>query len=139
MFLNLNILSLKKKKLFKKIKFVCVPGEVGYFSIYINHVPLLTFLNSGLIIVNTKNNNTEYFFISQGILEVQSNIVNILTNYFINIKYLNEYELINKKNKIENKHKNIKNFDFLGQIKNKYSIILNKLKCIHKVQKIKNK
>ncbi|CAL4317606.1 ATP synthase epsilon chain [Buchnera aphidicola (Chaitophorus populicola)] len=138
MYLNLNIFSLKKTILFsKKIKSICVPGEKGYLSIYINHIPLLTFLNPGLVIIKKKNKILEYFFILKGILEIQSNTVNILTNkYCINIKYLDKFILINKKNKIKNIYLKNKNIKFLNKIKKKYYIILEQLKCITKFERI---
>ncbi|MCW5197414.1 ATP synthase F1 subunit epsilon [Buchnera aphidicola] len=139
MSLNLNILSLKKKLFSKKIKSVSVPGEKGYFSIFRNHISLLTFLKSGLIIIKKKNKKTEYFFILKGILEIQKNVINILTNHAINVKYLDKSILIDQKNKIENKYKNFKNIRSLNIIKKKYFIILDKLNCITKVQKIQNK
>ncbi|CAL4317583.1 ATP synthase epsilon chain [Buchnera aphidicola (Chaitophorus sp. 3695)] len=139
MCLNLNILSLKKTLFSEKINSVSVPGELGYFSIFINHISLLTFLKSGLIIINKKNRNIEYFFIFKGILEVRSNIVNILTNYSMNIKCLNKSVLIHKKNKIEDKYKNIKNLTSSNKIKIKYFIILEQLNCISKVKKLKKK
>ncbi|NIG99373.1 MAG: ATP synthase F1 subunit epsilon [Buchnera aphidicola (Periphyllus acericola)] len=135
----LNIVSLKKKIFSKKVKSVKFPGIYGDLSIFLNHAPLLTFIKSGSIDIKLRNGNLEYIYISKGILEVQPKITNVLANYAINSKNLNNTDLINKKNKIKLCYKTNKDFDYNYQIKKKYNNILKKIFFLKNIRKKKKK
>ncbi|NIH41040.1 MAG: ATP synthase F1 subunit epsilon [Buchnera aphidicola (Periphyllus aceris)] len=135
MYFFLNIVSLKKKIFSKKVKSVKFPGIYGDLSVFLNHSPLLTFIRSGSIDIKLKNGNIEYIYVSKGILEVQPKITNVLANYAINSKNLNNIDLINKKNKIESCYKKIKDFDCSYQIKKKYNNILKKIFFLKNIKK----
>ncbi|NIH16796.1 MAG: ATP synthase F1 subunit epsilon [Buchnera aphidicola (Periphyllus lyropictus)] len=135
--LNLNIVSLKNYIFFKDIKSVKVPGLKGYLSIYINHTPLLTFLKSGLINIIKNNNFKKNIYISKGILEIKYNIINIIADFFIDIKKLDKKMLMNKKTYLKKKCNRIYDVNKLKKINKKYKDVISKIQFINKLKKNK--
>lgn len=135
MSLNLNIVSFKKYIFFKDIKSVKAPGLKGYLSVYINHTPLLTFLKSGLINIIKNNNFKKNIYISQGILEIKHNIINIIADFFIDIKKLDKKKLINKKIYLKKKCNKIYDINKLKKINKKYKDVISKIQFINKFKK----
>jgi F-type H+-transporting ATPase subunit epsilon len=68
-----------EKTLFSgKIKLIQLPGTKGSFEIMENHAPLISSLEKGKIKVITDNEQTLYFDIEEGFVEVKDNNVNVL-------------------------------------------------------------
>ena len=74
---------------------VVIPSYEGLMTILKEHIPLVTFLRPGIIVVNS-NNSIEKFFVEEGTVEFSENNLLILTTLAINIKKLSSEE-INKK------------------------------------------
>jgi F-type H+-transporting ATPase subunit epsilon len=74
---------------------VVIPSYEGLMTILKEHIPLVTFLRPGIIVVNS-NNSIEKFFVEEGTVEFSENNLLILTTLAINIKNLSSEE-INKK------------------------------------------
>lgn len=58
---------------------VVVPGTDGEMEVLPDHLPLLTTIHAGSLIVSTVNGDTRKFFIDGGFAEIQPNRVVILT------------------------------------------------------------
>ena len=58
---------------------VTIPSYEGQLGILKDHIPLITFLRPGLIIIKTKNDEKK-FFIEEGIVEFKNNNLLILTS-----------------------------------------------------------
>ena len=58
---------------------VTIPSYEGQMGILKNHIPLITFLRPGLIIIK-KENEEKKFFVEEGILEFKENNLLILTS-----------------------------------------------------------
>ncbi|CAL4317555.1 ATP synthase epsilon chain [Buchnera aphidicola (Periphyllus testudinaceus)] len=134
---RLNIVSFKRSIFSKNVKSAKIKGIKGNFSIYPNHSPLLTFIRSGLISILNNKGNKEYIYVSKGIFEMKSKISNILVKYAFFLKDLNKNKLINKKNKIEENYKNIKDIKLDIKINKKYQNILKKIEFVKKINKFK--
>ncbi len=59
---------------------VFAPGESGELGIAPRHTPLITRLKSGDVRVQQENGEQQFFFISGGLLEVQPDLVTVLSD-----------------------------------------------------------
>ena len=80
---------------------VIATGEMGELGIAPRHAPLITRLKPGQVRVQTENGEEQFFYVSGGILEVQPNVVTVLTDTAIRAKDLDEAAARNAKNEAE--------------------------------------
>jgi len=69
---------------------VVATGEEGELGIVPRHAPLITRLKPGQVRVITKSGEEQSFYVSGGILEVQPQVVTVLTDTAIRAKDLDE-------------------------------------------------
>ncbi len=69
---------------------VVATGEEGELGIAPRHSPLITRLKPGQVCVIAENGEKQFFYVSGGILEVQPQVVTILTDTAIRAKDLDE-------------------------------------------------
>jgi F-type H+-transporting ATPase subunit epsilon len=69
---------------------VVAPGEMGELGIAPRHAPLITRLKPGQVRVVLEGGEEQFFYVSGGILEVQPQVVTILTDTAIRAKDLDE-------------------------------------------------
>ena len=68
---------------------VTLPGVEGQFGVYPQHVPLLTQMIPGEIIIR-KDNHDHSFAVGEGLIEVTSDHINILTDMAIPADHIDE-------------------------------------------------
>ena len=61
-----------------EVEIVQLPGKDGSFEILKNHAPLIAVLKEGKVKVVDKSNNTQFFEIKGGVVEVLKNKVLVL-------------------------------------------------------------
>jgi len=133
---KLNIVSVHRNVFFNNIKYVRFQGEQGNFSVYPKHSYLFTLIKYRSLLTVIQNNKFhEYFYVLGGITEIQPNYVNVISNYFINIKNLNIKSLISKKNIIEDKFKENK-IKKESNIYIEYQKILDKIKFLKSIKNL---
>lgn len=59
---------------------VQVPGANGLFEILNDHMPIVSNLTAGKVRVIDTNNQTEYFEISGGVIEMNNNKITVLAD-----------------------------------------------------------
>jgi F-type H+-transporting ATPase subunit epsilon len=69
---------------------VVATGEEGELGIVPRHAPLITRLKPGQVRVIAENGEEQFFYVSGGILEVQPQVVTVLTDTAIRAKDLDE-------------------------------------------------
>ena len=69
---KLSIITPHGKIFDGEVESLVAPGTEGSFGVLFNHAPMITTLKPGLIEIK-KNNSTQKFSISEGILEVEKN------------------------------------------------------------------
>jgi len=69
---------------------VIATGEAGELGIAPRHAPLITRLKPGQVRVLMENGEEQFFYVSGGILEVQPQVVTVLTDTAIRAKDLDE-------------------------------------------------
>lgn len=86
---------------------VVVPGEMGELGIYPRHTPLLTRIKPGSVrIKRPDQSEDELIYVSGGMLEVQPNLVTILSDTAIRGKDLDEARAMEAKQAAEEAMKN---------------------------------
>ena len=80
---------------------VTIPAYEGQMGILKNHIPLITFLRPGVIIVNNKEDKK--YYVEEGTVEFSNNNLLILTSTVKDLKELNQKFIEDSLNHAENK------------------------------------
>ena len=81
MTIHVDIVSAEKSLYSGSAEVVIAPGQRGELGIYPRHTPLLTTLKPGSVRIKVPNQaEEELIYVSGGILEVQPNVVTILSD-----------------------------------------------------------
>lgn len=74
----LEILTPEKKLFTGETKLIKVPGSDGSFEVMDKHAPIISTLTEGPVKVISKDDNTQLFNVSGGVMEMRDNRVIIL-------------------------------------------------------------
>ncbi len=85
-----DIVSAEAEIFHGEAKMVVATGEEGELGIMPRHAPLITKLKPGQVRVIAENGDEQFFYVSGGILEVQPQVVTVLTDTAIRAKDLDE-------------------------------------------------
>lgn len=101
MTIHVDIVSAEKEIFSGLAEMVFAPAEMGEVGIAPRHAPLITRLNPGEVRVKINENESQPYFISGGILEVQPHVVTILADTAIRAKDIDEAAALDAKQKAE--------------------------------------
>ena len=83
-------------------EFVVLPGEMGELGIYPKHTPLLTQIKPGIVRIKVPGQAEEQIvFVQGGFLEVQPNVVTVLSDTAIRAHDLDEAKALEAKRQAE--------------------------------------
>lgn len=85
-----DIVSAEEEIFSGDVSLVVATGELGELGIAPRHAPLITRLKPGQVRVVLENGDEQFFYVSGGILEVQPQVVTVLTDTAIRAKDLDE-------------------------------------------------
>lgn len=88
--IRVDIVSAEREIFHGNATLVVVTGEMGELGIAPRHAPLITRLKPGQVRVVQEDGEEQSFYVSGGILEVQPQVVTILTDTAIRAKDLDE-------------------------------------------------
>ncbi len=88
---NIEIITPTKSILKTETPEVTIPSYEGQMGILANHIPLITFLRPGLIVI--KNQEEIKYYVEEGTVEFSNNNLLILTSTAINIKNFNKAKI----------------------------------------------
>ena len=88
--IKLEIVSAEEELFSDDVEMIFATAEMGEVGITPKHTPLITKLKPGDLRAQISKNETKTFFISGGILEIQPNIVTVLSDTAIRESYLDE-------------------------------------------------
>lgn len=98
---QLDIVSAEKSLFSGLAKQVDVPGVIGELGIFPGHSPLLTKIKPGTVNIIAEDGQSEVFFVSGGMLEVQPKIVTILADTAERAEHLDEAAAVEAKKRAE--------------------------------------
>ena len=85
-----DIVSAEEEIFSGDVNLVVATGEMGELGIAPRHAPLITRLKPGQVRVVLDGGEEQFFYVSGGILEVQPQVVTVLTDTAIRAKDLDE-------------------------------------------------
>ena len=100
--LKLEIVTPTSKIYSEDVEMVTLPGSDGDLGVYPNHVPLMTQVHAGEIIVN-RGGTEEVLAVGEGFIEVTGDHVSILTENAANSTDIDETIAENARQKAENR------------------------------------
>ena len=125
---TVEIISPDKSILKSEATEVTIPSYEGQMGILKDHIPLITFLRPGLIIIK-QNNEEKIFFVEDGTVEFSNNNLLILTSTAINLDSL-------EKNSIDTIIKNSQEKISKGEINDKERYLLSyKIDTLREINK----
>jgi F-type H+-transporting ATPase subunit epsilon len=101
MTVHVDIVSAEKEIFSGLAEMVFAPAELGEVGISPRHAPLISKLNPGEVRVKVSDKETQEFFVSGGLLEVQPHLVTILADTAIRAKDIDEAAALDAKAKAE--------------------------------------
>ena len=88
--LHVDVVSAEDSIFSGEATFVALPGEAGELGIYPRHTPLISRIKPGSVRITKADGGEEFVFVAGGILEVQPNVVTVLSDTAIRGKDLDE-------------------------------------------------
>ena len=88
--IHVDIVSAEGQIFSGEATMVFAPGSQGELGIAPRHAPLITRLKPGQVRVIAENGDEQFFYVSGGILEVQPQVVTVLTDTAVRAKDLDE-------------------------------------------------
>jgi F-type H+-transporting ATPase subunit epsilon len=88
--IRVDVVSAEQEIFKGEATLVVATGEMGELGIAPRHAPLITRLKPGQVRVVLENGEEQFFYVSGGILEVQPQVVTILTDTAIRARDLDE-------------------------------------------------
>tara|TARA_B100000900_G_C20541412_1_gene700648 strand:+ start:1120 stop:1506 length:387 start_codon:yes stop_codon:yes gene_type:complete len=83
---------------------VTIPSYEGYMGILKDHIPLITFLRPGIILI--KNGEDKKYYVEEGTVEFSNNNLLILTSTVKNLKNINKININELLSNVEKLKKN---------------------------------
>ncbi len=99
MTIHVDIVSVGQEVFSGLAEMVFVPAELGELGIAPRHAPLITKLKPGEVRVKINDKDTQPFYVSGGMLEVQPHVVTILADDAIRAKDIDEAAALDAKKK----------------------------------------
>jgi len=106
--LRVEVVSAEESIFSGEARFVALPGESGELGIYPRHTPLITRIRPGSVRIEKADGSEEFVFVAGGVLEVQPNVVTVLSDTAIRGKDLDEEKANEARRAAEEAVKNAK-------------------------------
>lgn len=101
MTIHVDIVSAEKEIFSGPAEMVFAPAQLGEVGIAPRHAPLISKLNPGEVRIQVSHKETQEFFVSGGLLEVQPHLVTVLADTAIRAKDIDEAAALAVKAKAE--------------------------------------
>ncbi len=106
--IHVDVVSAEESIFSGEAKFISLPGEMGELGIFPRHTPLITRIKAGSVRIEMADGSEEFVFVAGGILEVQPNVVTVLSDTAVRGKDLDEEKANQAKQAAEEALKNAK-------------------------------
>ena len=95
--IHVDVVSAEESIFSGEATFVALPGEAGELGIYPRHTPLITRIKPGSVRIQLPGGGEEFVFVAGGILEVQPDVITVLSDTAIRGKDLDEAKALDAK------------------------------------------
>lgn len=137
--IQVEIVSAEEQIWSGKGTMVFAPGVMGELGIAPRHTPLITQLKPGDVRVQTEDGKEEFFFISGGLLEIQPDVVTVLSDTAIRANDLDEAKAIESKKRAEDAMKDQGSEMDYARAKAELAQIVAQLRSIEKIKDLRRR
>lgn len=130
-----DIVSAEQEIFHGEATLVVATGELGELGIAPKHAPLITRLKPGQVRVILANGDEQFFYVSGGILEVQPQVVTILTDTAIRAADLDEAQAKAAKDEAERMLANRSEAMDLAEAQTKLAEAMAQLQALERLRK----
>jgi F-type H+-transporting ATPase subunit epsilon len=96
--IHVDVVSLEESVFSGEAEFVVLPGVMGELGVYPKHTPLITQIQPGQVRIKIPGQDEEQIvFVQGGFLEVQPNVVTVLSDTAIRARDLDEAKALEAK------------------------------------------
>lgn len=130
-----DIVSAEEEIFQGEVQMVVATGEMGELGIAPRHAPLITRLKPGQVRVTLADGAEQFFYVSGGILEVQPQVVTILTDTAIRAADLDEAQAKAAKDEAERMLANRSDAMDLAEAQTKLAEAMAQLQALERLRK----
>ena len=130
--LHVDVVSAEEPIFSGEATFVALPGEAGELGIYPRHTPLISRIKPGSVRITKADGGEEFVFVAGGILEVQPNVVTVLSDTAIRGKDLDEEKANTARHAAEEALKNAKSEIDMARATSELAILAAQIAALRK-------
>ena len=132
--IHVDIVSAEKAIYSGDVEMVLAPAIMGEVGIMPGHTPLLTRLAPGEVRVKLADNEEEAFYVSGGLLEVQPNLVTVLSDTALRAHDLDEAAVLKAKQAAEEQLKDRSAQIDYAKVQAEYAELAAQLRAIQRLR-----
>jgi len=99
--IHVDVVSAEEGIFSGEAEFVVLPGVMGELGVYPKHTPLITQIRPGPVRIKEPGKEEEIIFVQGGFLEVQPDVVTVLSDTAIRARDLDEAKALEAKRRAE--------------------------------------
>ena len=130
--IHVDVVSAEESIFSGEARFVALPGEAGELGIFPRHTPLITRIKPGTVRIELPDGKEEFVFVAGGILEVQPNIVTVLSDTAIRGADLDAEKAERAKKEAEEAVKNAKSELDLARAQSELAVMAAQIAALRK-------
>jgi F-type H+-transporting ATPase subunit epsilon len=130
--IHVDVVSAEESIFSGPATFVALPGEAGELGIYPRHTPLITHIKPGSVRITKPDGEEEFVFVAGGILEVQPNVITVLSDTAIRGKDLDEAKAAEARKQAEEALKNAKSEIDMARATSELAILAAQIAALRK-------
>ena len=135
--IQVDVVSAEELIFSGQARFVALPGEAGELGIYPRHTPLITRIKPGSVRIEKADGTEEFVFVAGGLLEVQPNLVTVLSDTAIRGKDLDEAKAMAAKAVAEEALKNAKGDIDIAMAQSELAVMAAQISALRKYRQKK--
>lgn len=135
--LHVDVVSAEESIFSGQARFVALPGEAGELGILPKHTPLITRIKPGSVRIEMADGSEEFVFVAGGILEVQPDLVTVLSDTAVRGKDLDDEKANAAKAAAEEAVKNAKGEIDLARAQSELAVMAAQIAALRKYRQKK--
>jgi F-type H+-transporting ATPase subunit epsilon len=99
--IHVDVVSAEESIFSGEAEFVVLPGVMGELGVYPKHTPLITQIQPGQVRIKAPGQEEQIIFVQGGFLEVQPDVITVLSDTAIRARDLDEAKALEAKRRAE--------------------------------------
>lgn len=133
--IHVDVVSAEESIFSGAARFIVLPGESGELGILPKHTPLITRIKPGTVEIELPDGKKELIFVAGGILEVQPDVVTVLSDMAIRGKDLDEAKAAEAKKAAEEAMRTAKSEIDLAAAQSELAMVAAQISALRKYRK----